>query len=433
MQWPQMLCVMRIVKNQIPALLTGALFLVVVLGFSGFAKAEPSLATLHTVSGINVDVTARNAVQAREQAIAQAQNRALSILLQRLTLLDSVGASKLAEANPGNLVENFEIAGERSSNVRYLGEFTVQFKPQEVRRFLRENGVGFSEAFRPPMLVLPVLQGDFGNRLWDSPNPWRDIWQNASGQYQLLSLMIPSGGLNDMVAGNVDQVMAGSEEAIVNLRNRYGAESVLVAAARVIPASDTAPLRLAVEYTEFGRAIRGEGVRAGERIFGLIDTTSITLSANAGESETELMYRARAAVLDRLNRAWKQASVVTLSTESGRINMAVAISSLGEWRQVQRLLSSETAISGVTILSMAKNRARIAVDHLGSVGELRRLLAQKGLNLSAEALSVDPSLDGDLTRSQPRLIDPVTNAINDPQRQGAVISTPTYLLTLSRS
>ena len=145
------------------------------------------------------------------------------------------------------------------------------------------------------------------------------------------------------------------------------------------------------------------------------------------------MYRARAAVLDRLTRAWKQASVVTLSTESGRINMAVAISSLGEWRQVQRLLASETAISGVTILSMAKNRARIAVDHLGSVGELRRLLAQKGLNLSAEALSVDPSLDGDLTRSQPRLIDPVTNAINDPQRQGAVISTPTYLLTLSRS
>ena len=60
-------------------------------------------------------------------------------------------------------------------------------------------------------------------------------------------------------------------------------------------------------------------------------------------------------------------------------------------------------------------------------------VAHMSVHPSAEALSVDPSLDGDLTRSQPRLIDPVTNAINDPQRQGAVISTPTYLLTLSRS
>lgn len=399
---------------------------------------QPSLVALHTVGGVNVDVTADTAVAAREQAIATAQIQAFRILMQRLTLLNAGDLPVIERERLGKLVKDFEISGERTSSVRYLGEFTVRFIPDQVRRYLRETGIGFSEAFRPPMLVLPIIQDERGTRIWDDPNPWLDVWQNRSGQVGQLTLLAPRGGLEDLVTTNVDQALSGDVQALKAMRERYRTESVLVAVARLVPATDTTPLRLAVEYREYGRLIRPDGPREGERIFGFIDATQLTLAAGAAENAATLLNRGRDAVIQRLTTTWKQETVVALSNEFGRITVALPVSSIGDWQQAQRRLSQEGAISRVTVLSMAKDRVRLALDHLGSVGELRRVLDQRGLRLSPEPLSLDPalspSIDTGLLDSQPRLIDGPTGPqgqVKGPGQGSVLVSEPTYLLTLT--
>ncbi len=396
----------------------------------------PSLAELHTVSGLNIDVTADNAVQAREQAITAAQRAGLGVLIERLSQMDGETARKVSAGLPAEelepLVSNFQVAGERSSAVRYIGRFTVSFRPDRMRLFLRDAGIPFTEALRPPALVLPIWQGDFGNRLWDTPNPWFDVWRGRAGLQGLLSLRLPVGGLSDMQAGNVDQVMIGLPGALNALRDRYDSEAVIVMPARLLPATNTTPMRLAVEYREYGRTINEDPARQGERIFELIDSNRLTITAQPGESQGALMARAATLITDRLNNSWKEQNIVALSGGRGRIAVAVAINTLDQWRRVQGLLASETAITGITVLSLAKNRARVALDHLGSVGDLRQLLAQRGLNLSAEPLSLDPSLAGSLSRTQPGSGSAVFNPTSDAAEPDLLATEPTYLLTINR-
>ncbi|MEM6902214.1 MAG: DUF2066 domain-containing protein [Pseudomonadota bacterium] len=402
------------------------------------AAQRPSLVALHTVSGINVDVTAETAVAARQQAIVTAQIRAFRVLMQRLTLLNAGDLPVIERDRLERLIKDFEISGERSSSVQYLGEFTVRFIPDQVRRYLRETGIGFSEAFRPPILVLPIIQDDRGTRLWDDPNPWLDHWQDRSGQVDLLTLIAPRGGLEDLVTSNVDQALTGDLQALKAMRERYRTEAVLVAVARLVPATDITPLRLAIEFREYGRAIRPDGPREGERVFGFIDATQLTLAAGADEDANGLLARGRDVVIQRLATTWKQETVVALSNEFGRITVALPVASLGEWQQAQRRLSQEGAISRITVLSMAVDRVRLALDHLGSVSELRRVLAQRGLRLSPEPLSLDPalspSIDTGLLDSQPRLVDGPTGpqgAVQAPGAGSVLVSEPIYLLTIT--
>ncbi|MBV6632239.1 MAG: DUF2066 domain-containing protein [Alphaproteobacteria bacterium] len=418
--------------------LTAGLFLAIADAGRIAHAQKPSLVALHTVAGIDVDVTADTAVAARDQAIATAQNLAFRVLMQRLTLLNAGDLPVIERERLDQLIKDFEISGERSSSVQYLGTFTVRFIPDQVRRYLRETGIGFSEAFRPPMLVLPIIQDERGIRLWDAPNPWLGTWQDRNGQVGQLTLIAPRGGLEDLVTSNVDQALNGDLQALKAMRERYRTEAVLVAVARLVPATDTNPLRLAIEFREYGRAIRPDGPREGERIFGFIDATQLTLAAGADENPTALLTRGRDAVIQQLTTAWKQETVVALSNEFGRITVALPVGSLGEWQQAQRRLAQEGAISRVTVLSMAKDRVRLALDHLGSVGELRRVLAQRGLRLSPEPLSLDPalspSIDTGLLNSQPRLVDGPTGpqgAIDAPGQGSVLVSEPTYLLTLT--
>lgn len=409
-----------------------ALAFMAVAASQQMAAAAPSLEQLHTVSGIDVDVTADTAAAAREQAIVTAQRRAFSVLVQRLTLLSPGEVPDIEQRELAGLVNDFEIAGEKSSAVRYLGTFTVRFRPEAMRRYMRQSGVGFTEAFRPPSLVLPVLIGPDRARLWDAPNPWLNIWQAAPKQSGLLTLAVPSGGLEDMVAGNVDQVLSGSLESLDALRQRHGTESVFVVAARIVPATDTTPLRLAMESREYGLSARPDGPREGERLFGYIDSTQITLVADTGESETSLLTRGREAMIARLNQNWKSRTVVALSTERGNIVVAVGVHTIADWQLVQRKLAAESAITRITVLSLSRDRARLALEHLGSTGELRQLLSQHGLNLSAEPLSLDPSLEGDLRRTSPKLVDDAAPAPAN-GIPPVLVAEPTFLLTIAGS
>lgn len=425
---PRTALVTHAASGSLPALAVVliALFGLIVPHHPAFAADTPSLTRLHAVTGIAVDVTASTAAAARDKAIAQAQRAAFSVLFRRLTPAGTPPLDGLSDTDIAGLVRDFEISGEKTSAVRYLGDFTIRFRPEQVRKLLSDRGVPFTEAFRPPMLVLPVLYDGQGARLWDPPNPWFDVWQRRSGQIDLLTLKVPVGNLDDLIAGNVDQVLAGSLDALDRLRQRYDAEGVIVAVARLGAADG----RLAIEFREYGRLARPDGPRAGERVFGYIDATSLTLPALAGEGRDAWLVRGRDAVIDKLAERWKRQTAIGLSSLTGRIVVAVSVDDIRQWRKVQQLLAAEPAVTGITVLSLSRHRGRLALDHRGSLGELRQLLEQKGLALSAEPLSLDPSLEGEGDQTIPRLLDsqsPPADQATPPQ----LVSEPTYLLTLA--
>ncbi|MGI9450083.1 MAG: DUF2066 domain-containing protein, partial [Geminicoccaceae bacterium] len=101
---------------------------------------------LFTVSGIPVDVTADNAVSAREQAHQEGQRAGLSRLLRRLVpARNHADLPRVDQLPVERYVQNFEITNERLSNTRYLANMTVAFDPERVRELLQAERLPFSE------------------------------------------------------------------------------------------------------------------------------------------------------------------------------------------------------------------------------------------------------------------------------------------------
>jgi hypothetical protein len=102
------------------------------------ARAE----TFMTVSDVPVDVTAKDAAAARDQAIAVAQSKAFDKLVKQLVL----NPSDQARVHPSqqdieSFVQDFGVENERVSSVRYIGLYDVRFRDSRVRKYLADLGI----------------------------------------------------------------------------------------------------------------------------------------------------------------------------------------------------------------------------------------------------------------------------------------------------
>jgi hypothetical protein len=103
------------------------------------ARAETYL----TVDDVPVDVTAKDANAARDQAIAAVQSKAFDKLVGQLV----TNAADQARLHPGQqqiegFVQDFMVENERVSTVRYIGTYSVRFRESLVRKYLADSGIG---------------------------------------------------------------------------------------------------------------------------------------------------------------------------------------------------------------------------------------------------------------------------------------------------
>ena len=108
-------------------------------------SASVQAAGLFTVENITVDVTADNAIAAREQAFNEAQVKAFTKLTKRLVeegetdKMDTPGADTIS-----TMIEDFEVTNERLSKVRYVGTYTFSFNENAVRRLFTTSGQSYT-------------------------------------------------------------------------------------------------------------------------------------------------------------------------------------------------------------------------------------------------------------------------------------------------
>jgi hypothetical protein len=109
-------------------------FLVLLVAAGLAAGSGPAdAAEPYEVTGVEVDVTAADAVTARDQAYVEGQRKALDKLLEQL-----VGAEKAATIRrPGDdelsgMVQDLAVESEQVSSVRYIGVLTYRFEAAPI-------------------------------------------------------------------------------------------------------------------------------------------------------------------------------------------------------------------------------------------------------------------------------------------------------------
>lgn len=353
-----------------------ALFVLVVLLLPLHAPsaAGAESGNLFTVQDVQVDVRARTASAAREQALNNGQVRALEAMLKRLTL--SGDWPRLPPAGPGlatSLVSALEINNERISANRYQAALTVSFDASGIRGLLRRADIPFSEARYKPVLILPVYASGGLLSLW-TDNPWRSAWEQAEEKNGLIPYVILDEAETGDSLVSADTAMTLPDSRVVRIRRQYGVANVIAVRAEAMGPSG-GPRRLAVRVRDYGKPET--------------DTFQATIRGS-GESMEALAKQAVEDVQIHLEDEWKMQTLARFD-ERNRMTVRVPLQSLAEWHRVRSRLENNLLVDRVEILRLTRDRADLRLHYLGDATHLRVSLSQT--NLSLERVSEDSAVD----------------------------------------
>jgi len=324
------------------------------------------------VKDVAVDVTAATAAEAREEALVQGEIAAFQRLLERLTLRGH--REKLPELPKADIdiyVQDFSVADEKTSSVRYLARLNFRFKAEEVRRLLHDFGIPFAETMSKPVLVLPVFQDAGALILWDDPNPWRDAWASRPPTAGLVPTILPIGDLADIAAIGAEQAMDGDMQRLNAVALRYGASDTLVVFG--VLRFDAANNRRALEvyFTRYGTQLREQ-------------TEVMSFAQEKIETVPQLLLRAARELTQIVEDNWKRDNLLQLA-RSGAVAVVVPITGLKDWLAVRKRLQQVAVVRRAEMVLLSQDEVRVNLHFLGDPGQLALALEQADLRLFEES------------------------------------------------
>ena len=339
-----------------------ALLAFLVLAAPGNAQVVTGNA--YSVGGIEVDVTAADAIQARDQAIREAQRRAVKQLVdQMVPPEDRARVPPVDDARLSGMIRGVEFANERTTANRYIATLTVVFSADPVKAWLAEAGIKSTETVSRNALVVPLWKGKNGIEPLDDRNAWRAAWQalNTTGSAVPVTLM--RGDQLDQNAMTVEEAYVGDIAALSRLNERYHAPFIVVA----IVEGDKASGKLTVA-----------GIRYDSQTGARSDIPRVEIA------DSDQLAAAAKAMHARLEEEWRNVAVVRRDTEDS-IDVVVPIRALSDWVLVRQRLGAIPAIKRMSVRTLEAERAEIRLEFFGTTDQLQQTLMQAGLLLAKDS------------------------------------------------
>jgi len=356
---------------------TGAalgLVVAVVLALAS-SDAKAFAPRLFEVANVTVDVTAASAAQARAEAQTQGQKIAFYRLLRRLTLQAYYDRlPELSDAQITELVQDFAVADEKASSVRYIAKLNYRFRADAVRALLDDNSLPFAETRSKPVLVLAVYQAAGALLLWDDPNPWRAAWQKwgddnvAQG---LVPMVFPVGDLNDVRSIGAEQAIEGDTARLSEIARRYNAGDVVVAHGILRMDQYNGRPELEVYLTRFGSALQEH-------------TVVKSFTAEPGEDIGAVLKRATAQLTAQVEDNWKEDNLIQVGSAQ-LLTVSVPVQGLKDWVKVRDRLNGVAVVRRAELVLMRRDQVRLNLHFIGDAEQLALSLDQADLALWEES------------------------------------------------
>jgi hypothetical protein len=214
------------------------LALFIALGLGGLALALIALAQLSAqvegdrgiapiassgdidIGGIKVDVTGKNAHEARENGWRLAQRKGW----------EKLGGPKISDSQLEALVSAIVVEREQIGGRRYVATLGVIFDRTRAGQML---GAGGARAHSAPMLLIPVLDQGGARTVYEMRNPWQQAWAEYQTGASMIDYVRPSGAGGDSLLVTYGQTGRRSRTWWRNILDQFGAADVLIAIAKL--------------------------------------------------------------------------------------------------------------------------------------------------------------------------------------------------------
>jgi len=320
------------------------------------------------IENVAVDETSSTALKAREKALEIGQKRAWKKLLERMTFPETVKkVAGIPYSELRSLIRGYEVMRERTSTVRYLADLNVTFNGNEVRQFFLNNNIDYAETPSAPVLVVPLLIRQGAASLWETPNPWRDAWQNLPEQRGLVDIRVPVGDLADIRDIAAIQALRGDQKKLKKIAKRYNAKTIVVAKAfKRFGIKDNLPI-LEIIITK----IRTDQIE---------ETIIDTIKGEIGDDLLDLLGVGVTRVVNSIVGSWKKENAVTTGLLL-RVPVFVPIKGLNNWLGITSQLDEIGILKRTNLRRLSKREALIDLWVTGNITLLKNALGSKNLSL----------------------------------------------------
>lgn len=317
----------------------------------------------YSVADIDVDVTAADAIQARQKGIRDAQQQGIRQLVERMVPAeDRARVPPIDDARLDGLVRGTEFQRERTAGNRYVATLTVVFNAAAVRSWLNQASVAPAETVRRPALVIPLWKGRNGLEPLDDRNDWRDAWSGLNTSATAVPVTVVRGDQLDQNALSVEQAYVGDVSALARLNERYRVPTVIVA---VVEGDRTGPLAVGGVRYDLQTGAKAE-----------LPQATVADASQLGDAVRKIHAR--------LDEEWRSLATVRRDQQAA-LDVVVSIRALADWVQVRQRLGAIPSIKTVSVRSLEADRAELRLDYFGTPEQLQRTLGQAGLQLDRDA------------------------------------------------
>ncbi len=321
-----------------------------------------------TIANYPVDATAKDAVAAKEKAIAEGTQAAFRSLLKRLVPVTAYnGLDRLRSVKAADYVDGFAIRSEQNSGTRYIASLDFNFEPNSVRQLLQREGVAMVDTQAEPVVLVPVLRqaGGAGGEYAVASGPWSTVWQDLDTANALAPVTVTplkASVHSDSIAGLVTG--QGTPEQI--LATEYGSETVVVAIAEVDKAAGRVHVTLA------GR----------DAVAPILWKRSYRITDN---DVTYAMELAAVISLGVVEGRWKAMQSGEYRDAGGGgmpdVLLDVQFGSMSEWNDIRGRILDLPKVDDVRVGNVSAGNAQVMVKYPGGGRALARELGRQGLQM----------------------------------------------------
>lgn len=331
---------------------------------------------VHTIANYPVEAIDKNAVAAKERALAEGQRAAFRSLLKRIVPVTAYKQlSRLSGVNAADLVSGVAVRSERNSATQYIASLDFSFQPDEVRQALAREGIPFvDEQAEPVVLITALRQGNPPTNSNDT-----GLWRRAWASLDLAHTVTPVK-LEDLKpeihADTISMLLAGDDNGLRILSGEYRTSRVLLAIAE----PDTASRRM--DVTLVGRDAVGP----------------FLLKRSYRISQGDLAYASELAAvvsLGILEGRWKALKSGTSDSAGGQpvwsaggggygeqVSFTAEFSNSIQWNEIRTQLLDTPGVEGMEIATMSSTNADVSLRFPGGVRGLANALGGRGLYLA---------------------------------------------------
>ena len=355
----------------------------------------------YTVDDVVVDVTADNAVQAREKAFEEAQVKAYKELAARFLTPEEMETYEAPDLNTiSALVKDFEVTNEKLSAVRYKGTYKIRFTHFDGASSM-PNAVGETDIQQVTLLnrqgdtlVIPFFEVNGQTYLWQD-NPFLNAWVQANNNKAAGRAIIPVGDISDMNSISEGQVLNYDPAQLNAMRLRYQATDAIILIA--------SPERMFDGTTNMTVSLYEA------KPYGPTLSKQFSVRSYQGEVEQQFYNRVITQVALALEQDWKRPTAVATQPQPGfqpnpyqqpslqqpslqqaqiaapknNILAQLNFNSVREWVESKRKIENTAGVHSVEVKSLSPRTAMLAINFNGDIGSFQGALMQQGIGLNS--------------------------------------------------